>query len=123
MRGALYTALLLLIFCPVASLSLETKLSPRMGTRRVMKVGDSVSLPAPATAKGTALTDVLSKRRSIRDYLDKPVRDTQISQLLWAAQGVTNEKGYRTAPSAGAKYPLELYVVHDTGVYHYEPDE
>ena len=125
MLKARYTAFLL-IFSLVASLSLkiETKLPPHSkGVRRMLKVGDHVSLPAPATAGGTSLTDALSKRRSTRDYLNKPVSDAQISQLLWAAQGVTNEKGYRTSPSAGAKFPLELYVVNATGVYHYEPDK
>jgi SagB-type dehydrogenase family enzyme len=45
----------------------------------------------------------------------------EISQLLWAAQGITDPHGFRTAPSAGALYPLELYVVLESGVFHYDP--
>jgi SagB-type dehydrogenase family enzyme len=52
----------------------------------------------------------------------------EVSQLLWAAQGVTASGGRRTAPSAGALYPLELYLVAGNvkglpeGIYKYRPD-
>jgi SagB-type dehydrogenase family enzyme len=49
------------------------------------------------------------------------VTDAEISQLLWAAQGVTDPAGLRAAPSAGALYPLEMYVARSSGLYHFDP--
>jgi SagB-type dehydrogenase family enzyme len=68
-------------------------------------------------------------RRSIRSYTGDLLTLPEVAQLLWAAQGVTDPTGFRTAPSAGALYPLELYVVAgdvrdlSPGVYRYEPLE
>lgn len=87
-----------------------------------------ITLPEPAYKSGTSIEEALLKRRSVRDYKREPVQLKEISQLLWAAQGITSkEDGGRTAPSAGALYPLELYVVSGNintltpGVYHYQP--
>ncbi len=85
------------------------------------------SLPSPDTSGGTSLEQLLSQRRSVRDYQDATLKLPDIGQLLWAAQGITQPRGLRTAPSAGALYPLELYVVAvrvqglTAGVYHYDP--
>jgi SagB-type dehydrogenase family enzyme len=68
-----------------------------------------------------SLEEALAGRRSIRELRADPLDDTAIGQLLWAAQGVTDEAGHRTAPSAGALYPLELYVATATGVSWYRP--
>jgi SagB-type dehydrogenase family enzyme len=78
-------------------------------------------LPPPTTSGGTTLAEVLAERRSIRSFADKTLTTSQIGQLCWAAAGITSPQGYRTAPSAGALYPLEIYVVTAAGVYHYEP--
>jgi len=87
-----------------------------------------IALPAPETRAGAPLWDVLSKRRSARDFRADPLRIQEVSQLLWAAQGITAEQfgySFRTAPSAGALYPVETYIVvnHvdgvERGVYHY----
>ncbi len=81
-----------------------------------------IRLPEPDTTGGASLTESLAKRRSIRDFDPKPLSVEQISQLLWAAQGITQARwGLRTAPSAGALYPLEIYVVLPEGAYHYDP--
>jgi len=91
-----------------------------------------VALPRPATEGGAPLWEILSKRRSERDFQQKPVTVDQVSQLLWAAQGVTAEQfGYkfRTVPSAGALYPVENYlIINDVegiprGVHHYNVSE
>lgn len=82
-----------------------------------------INLPAPDKTGGMALNLALASRRSMREFSDAPLTLAQLSQLLWAAQGVTEASGRRTAPSAGAKYPLELYAVVKDGVYHYEPRE
>lgn len=82
-----------------------------------------IDLPPPDTAGGPGLGDALSNRRSVRDFTDQALGPAELSQLLWATQGVTAEDGKRTAPSAGATYPLELYVVTDTGLHRYDPDQ
>jgi SagB-type dehydrogenase family enzyme len=69
------------------------------------------------------------KRRSTREYSDEQLTLDEVSQILWAAQGITHEKRLRTSPSAGGLYPLELYVVVgdveglEAGIYHYMPIE
>jgi SagB-type dehydrogenase family enzyme len=69
----------------------------------------------------------LAKRRSVRRYSGEPLTLAEISQLLWAAQGITHFRGFRTAPSAGALYPLEVYIVVGKvtalgeGIYKYDP--
>jgi SagB-type dehydrogenase family enzyme len=87
-----------------------------------------VPLSAPQTKGGVPMWDVLRQRRSVRRFRDGPLHETGLSQLLWAAQGITQAArghGLRTAPSAGALYPVETYLVVHTvagiepGVYHY----
>jgi SagB-type dehydrogenase family enzyme len=82
-----------------------------------------LDLPPPDTTGGLGLADALTGRRSVRDFTDQPLELAEVSQLLWATQGITSEDGKRTAPSAGATYPLELYLVTDSGLYHYQPDQ
>ena len=80
-------------------------------------------LPEPRRSGQLSLEETLLIRRSARTFSDQPLRLSEISQLLWAAQGITNPRGYRTAPSAGALYPLELYCVTEAGVFHYLPHD
>jgi SagB-type dehydrogenase family enzyme len=87
-----------------------------------IQLGDVVRLPEPNIVGGTSLVESLAKRRSVRSYASTPLSVQQIGQLLWAAQGITQKLwGRRTAPSAGALYPLETYVVLSEGTYHYNP--
>jgi SagB-type dehydrogenase family enzyme len=58
----------------------------------------------------------------VRAFDGARLSSAELGQLLWAAQGITGPAGRRTAPSAGALYPLEVYAVLETGVYHYEPE-
>jgi len=95
------------------------------------KIGSQkgISLPDPHFDGRTSIEKSLLERRSVRQYRDKNLTLGELSQLLWAAQGVTSPRGYRTAPSAGALYPLEIYIaagkVSDLapGIYKYEPGE
>lgn len=80
------------------------------------------ALPEPRRIGAATLEEALAQRRSVRDFTDARLTPGEIGQLAWAAQGVTDEVGRRTAPSAGALYPLELYVGTPEGVYRYEPD-
>lgn len=69
-----------------------------------------------------SLEETLSQRRSVRAFTDQKLTPEELSQLLWAAQGITNSQAFRTAPSAGALYPLELYVATADGFFRYQPD-
>jgi len=80
-------------------------------------------LPAPERKGGMSLEEALAVRRSVREFRQEPVTDRQLSQLLWAAQGITSSDGLRTTPSAGALYPLEVWVATASGFFHYEPRE
>jgi SagB-type dehydrogenase family enzyme len=85
-------------------------------------VTDRIDLPQPEVTAGGSLADALARRRSVREYQPRPLDMADISQLLWAAQGITSSAGGRTAPSAGGLYPLELYLVTQSGRYHYDPN-
>lgn len=88
---------------------------------------DVVALPPPRLDGGMAIERVLAERRSVREFTRGALALPQVAQLLWSAQGVTGADGRRTAPSAGALYPLELYLVAGEvrdlapGVYRYLP--
>jgi SagB-type dehydrogenase family enzyme len=80
-------------------------------TRMQSSESDVIKLPSPNFSGRTSVEEALRKRRSIRNYSDEPLTIADVSQILWAAQGITEESyGLRTAPSAGALYPLEVYV-------------
>ena len=81
-----------------------------------------IDLPEPNRQGGDTLEEALAKRRSVRNFTSQPLEAHQISQLLWAAQGEMNARGLRAAPSAGALYALELYLIDDRGVFQYHPD-
>lgn len=91
--------------------------------------GARVALPDYREHGDTSVEQALLARRSVREYLQESLELGEVSQLLWAAQGITRPGGYRTAPSAGALYPLEVYVVAGNvndlppGIYHYQPQE
>jgi SagB-type dehydrogenase family enzyme len=89
-------------------------------------------LSQPITTGGSPLWEVIAERRSVRRYQPEPLAEQELSQLLWASQGITARRAnieLRAAPSAGALYPVETYVViHsvaqiESGIYHYNvPD-
>lgn len=111
----LSTLFLVLVLFPI------TGPGPRCETPEVIK------LPEPKHDGSVSIEKALGERRSIRDFWNQPLALADISQLLWAAQGVTAPEGYRTAPSAGALYPLEVYLVAGKvdglppGIYKYRP--
>jgi SagB-type dehydrogenase family enzyme len=86
---------------------------------------ERVALPDPHGYQGLSLEETIEARRSVRSYAAEPLSPEELSRLLHAAQGITDRRGFRAAPSAGALYPIELYAaVHDVaglepGLYHY----
>ena len=107
---------------------LQFKSQPPMTKR--YKGHKMVSLPKP-NFTGEPFEETLKKRRSVRGYTEDSITLLELSQLLFAAQGITgHEQGYelRAAPSAGALYPMEIYVAAirveglKPGIYHYAAD-
>gem|GEM_PF-386419 len=90
---------------------------------QAMVFGETIHLPQANVTGSMSLEQSIGARRSIRTFAAKPLSIEQIGQLLWAAQGITDTRnGLRAAPSAGALYPLELYIVLPDGIYRYFPE-
>ncbi len=116
----IFTALFLL-------LNIKDKFMPNNKTNYEAKI---IKLPDPKYDSETSVEEALLGRRSVRRYSGEPITFFEVSQLLWAAQGITDKaRGFRTTPSAGALYPLEVYIVAGNinglqdGVYKYEVQE
>ncbi len=102
--------------------------APAVPVHAAGTVSEAIQLPQPATDGTVSIERALRERRSVRNFSDAPLALAELSQLLWAAQGITGPGSRRTAPSAGALYPLELYVLAgsvsglDAGIYLYKPE-
>jgi len=90
-----------------------------------------IYLPPPAQKSAISLEEAIARRKSIRDFTPEPLSRSQLSQILWATQGITDARwGRRAAPSAGATYPLEIFIACGKnsvegiteGIYHYQID-
>lgn len=87
-----------------------------------------VTLPFPTLEGKVSVERALGERRTVREFAAKELTLSQVAQLLWACQGVTDRQGFRTAPSAGALYPLEVYLLAsdcvglEPGLYRYLPN-
>ncbi|MGC9050334.1 SagB/ThcOx family dehydrogenase [Pyrobaculum sp.] len=103
----------------------------KKGTARGEKI---IALPYPKLRGSISVEEALANRRSVREFREEPLTLEELGQILWAAYGISEVTyGLRTAPSAGAQYPLELYAVVGErgveaqggfltpGVYHYDP--
>ena len=89
-----------------------------------------MNLPTPSWEGTVPVERAIKQRRTVRSFAARALNLEQLSQLLWAASGTTDNRGFkRAAPSAGALYPMDVYVVAgkpsvaqlEAGVYHYEP--
>ncbi len=82
-----------------------------------------IVMPVPWTSGKVSLEEAIARRRSCRRFFPRELTAEQISQLLWSAAGITeSKKGHRAAPSAGATYPIEIYLLTGKGLFHYVPD-
>jgi SagB-type dehydrogenase family enzyme len=90
---------------------------------------EHIKLPNPELTGEQSVEMLLQQRRSVRSYKKSFLNLAEVGQLLWSAQGVSDAQGLRTAPSAGALYPLKLFVVVgdvnelSAGIYQYNPGE
>lgn len=84
--------------------------------------GETIQLPSPRFERTVALEECIARRRSVRSFENRGLTVEEIGQILWATQGITDRRRrLRSAPSAGALYPLEIFVVLREGTYHYNP--
>jgi SagB-type dehydrogenase family enzyme len=110
-----------------------------MPARKTYLEHNRIILPSPRLKGEISLEEAILRRRSVRRFRRQPLDLSHLSQILWSAQGVTGTRGFRTTPSAGATYPLEIFaiigkqgVIHGereqaseelpAGIYHYEPE-
>ncbi|MGD9367835.1 MAG: SagB/ThcOx family dehydrogenase [Desulfobacteraceae bacterium] len=114
-----------------AVLWLTSSAHPRRAVAEVDRQAGMRLLPPQKKGRIT-VEEALEQRRTVRAYQTRPLKLEQLSQLLWAAQGLTGSSGYkRAAPSAGALYPMDVYAVLgqdsvaqiEAGVYRYEPQK
>lgn len=112
-----FWVLILLVLAVCSFATAEPEGGPMQTTK------DIIQLPSPRLKGNISLEEAIFKRRSKRNFTQKDLSLEQISQLLWAAQGITDERrGFRAAPSPGALYPLEVYAVRKNGLFHYMPE-
>lgn len=90
-----------------------------------------MKLPPPTMDGTVSVEQAIKQRRTVRAFISQALPVGQLSQLLWAASGITETGGFkRAAPSAGALYPMDIYAVVGqgmittikAGVYHYQPE-
>lgn len=110
----------------VASCGLQSSGPPDGAQSEGSKNMKKTDLPEPRLKSSFSVEESLSARRSVRAFTEQPVSLPDLSQLLWAAQGITEQRrGFRTAPSAGATFPMEVYLFAaniqgvEKGFYHY----
>jgi protease I len=95
-----------------------------LGQRRTRSPQKIIRLTNPNLTGTVSFEEALAKRRSVRLFSSKPLESEYIGQLAWAGQGITDQqRGLRTAPSAGETYPIDLYFATPEGLFVYRPAE
>jgi SagB-type dehydrogenase family enzyme len=122
--------LIILIIIFIAVVSAFYLSEPKKTVYNARNIISITNLPSPQLTGNVSVEEAIQNRRSIRHFTNESLSINNVSQILWAAQGITdNQSSLRAAPSAGQVYPLELYLIIgsggvaglDEGVYHYVP--
>lgn len=112
----------ILILAGLAALGFARAAGPRVSSRTPAR--KLIQLTPPKLKGSISFEEALAKRRSVRQYANRPVEFPLIGQLAWAGQGITElQKGLRTAPSAGATYPIDLYFATPEGLFVYRSQQ
>lgn len=128
---------MILVLLPIYCLAQESKIEKKVILTKMDDSQLTYLLPSPATSGVISVEEALTNRRSRRAFLTDAISAEDLSQILWAAYGITKplpmlpraKGGFRTAPSAGATFPLEIYALVgnvkniEPGVYRYVPQE
>ncbi|MFB3883357.1 MAG: SagB/ThcOx family dehydrogenase [Armatimonadota bacterium] len=96
---------------------------PSLDDLAALGKGMSLQLSPPRTDGPLSVEAAIARRRSVRDYRGEPIPLEMIAQLLWSAGGITAQGWFRAAPSAGACFPLEIYLACEQGLFHYLPQK
>ncbi len=120
MRIRVLTALAIIALCFTPILAAQPPKNAA-DNQAPAKTAEKVELPQPSRAGGMSLNEAMARRRSVRSFTATVLTQQEISQLLWAAQGITDDKGHRTAPSAHAGYFLHVYLATPEGFFEYVP--
>ncbi len=130
-------SILLCIYLIVTGYTIDTKSESRVGQNTSSDVKLVYTLSSPKTVGTMTVEEALANRRSRRAFTNEALSEEELSQIVWAAYGVTKPVpqnprlggGLRTTPSAGALYPMDLYVIVgnvtniESGVYKYSPKD
>lgn len=109
----------------MASMGAASGASPtaRAGAGDPAKSRDDILLPKPTLKGKVTLEEAIARRRSVRDFIRRPMSLEEMGQLLWAGEGITGgDASLRAHPSAGALHPLEVYLVSADAIFHYQPE-
>ncbi len=118
-----------LILFSLLTLFFATGAIPSLAADKHPRFTEAIPLPPPVHDGKMSLEGALKERRSVRQYANDPLALSDLSQILWAAQGISGADARRTTPSAGALYPIDVYVVAGNvkdlpaGIYRYEPQK
>ena len=127
-KKKLVLIILIIVFISVLSLYYFSGQKKSVYTNR--NIISITSLPSPVLTGNISVEEAIQNRRSVRTFSNESITIGNLSQILWAAQGITdNQSSLRAAPSAGQVYPLEIYIIIgnngvsglENGVYHYVP--
>jgi SagB-type dehydrogenase family enzyme len=103
------------------------KPSTRVRGTQTLEEREEIFLPKARRYDGMTLKEALAKRKSVREFASEGLTKSEISQILWAANGLAQTDqitgATRTAPSAGALQPLEIYLITKDALFHYQPAE
>lgn len=123
--NAKHVSCIALSFLIIMTIGLQEVLMPSNLWGQMSK--DAIELPEVPAGKDGSFTDLMYERRSVRKFAPAEIALDHLAHVLFAAQGITRQNRYRTVPSAGALYPLEVYVVSgkvqglEAGLYAYRP--
>ena len=129
-RGRILIIILIILLSVLFIYLVWPEAPVKSGTVSSRAVSGTINLPNPQISTNVSVENAIQNRHSIRQYTNESLSLQDVSQLLWASQGITDTtRKFRAAPSAGHTYPLELYIMIgkggvnglEEGLYHYDP--